>query len=97
MKVASPGAMARFSLETDLRRANATGLEWSQLNLVRRTAWIHPDQAKAKRMIAVPLSAAAVVVIREQLGKHKTHVFSFRGKPITQVSTKAWCSGLKFE
>ncbi|HXM80519.1 MAG TPA: tyrosine-type recombinase/integrase [Burkholderiales bacterium] len=83
-------AMVRFSLETGLRRSNVTGLEWSQVDLARRTAWIHPDQAKARKAIAVPLSAAAVVVIREQVGKHSTHVFSFRGKPVRQVNTKAW-------
>ena len=32
--------------------------------------------------------------LREQVGKHLTHVFSFRGKPITQVSTKAWYAAL---
>jgi integrase len=83
-------AMVRFSLETGLRRSNVTGLEWSQVDLARRTAWIHPDQAKARKAIAVPLSAAAVVVIREQIGKHSTRVFSFRGKPVRQVNTKAW-------
>lgn len=82
--------MVRFSLETGLRRANVTGLEWSQIDLIRRTAWIHPDQAKTRKAIAVPLSAAAVIVLREQIGKHATHVFSYRGKPITQVNTKAW-------
>ena len=84
----------RFSLETGLRRANVVGLEWSQVDLVRRTAWIHPDQAKARKAIAVPLSGAAVIVIREQLGKHQTHVFSYRGHPVTQVNTKAWKAGL---
>lgn len=88
-------AMARFSLETGLRRSNVTGLLWSQVDLVRRTAWIHADQAKARKAIAVPLSAAAVIVIREQLGKHETHVFSFRGKPVRQVNTKAWRQALK--
>ena len=88
-------AMVRFSLETGLRRSNVTGLQWSQIDLVRRTAWIHPDQAKARKAIAVPLSAAAVIVIREQLGQHPTHVFSYHGKPITQVSTKAWYKGLE--
>ncbi len=88
-------AMVRFSLETGLRRSNVTGLEWSQVDLARRTAWIHPDQAKARKAIAVPLSAAAVVILREQLGKHRKHVFSFRGKPITQVSTKAWYAALQ--
>lgn len=83
-------AMVQFSLETGLRRANVTGLEWSQVDLARRTAWIHPDQAKARKAIAVPLSAAAVLVLRSQVGKHSTHVFSFRGKPVHQVNTKAW-------
>ena len=88
-------AMARFSLETGLRRSNVTGLLWSQVDLTRRTAWVHADQAKARKAIAVPLSAAAVIVIREQIGKHSTHVFSFRGKPVRQVNTKAWRSALK--
>ena len=88
-------AMVRFSLETGLRRANVTGLEWSQVDLARRTAWIHPDQAKARKAIAVPLSAAAVIVIREQIGKHLTHVFSYQGRSVTQVNTKAWRSALE--
>lgn len=87
-------AMVRFSLETGLRRSNVTGLQWSQVDLVRRTAWIHADQAKARKAIAVPLSAAAVVVIREQIGKHDTHVFSYRGEPVRQVNTKAWRAAL---
>lgn len=87
-------AMVRFSLETGLRRSNVTGLQWSQVDLVRRTAWIHADQAKARKAIAVPLSAAAVVVIREQIGKHDTHVFSYRGQPVRQVNTKAWRAAL---
>ena len=88
-------AMARFSLETGLRRANVTGLLWSQVDLTRRTAWVHADQAKARKAIAVPLSATAVIVIRKQIGKHSTHVFSYRGKPVRQVNTKAWRQALK--
>lgn len=87
-------AMVRLSLETGLRRANVTGLQWSQVDLTRRTAWIHPDQAKARKAIAVPLSAAAVIILRERIGKHATHVFSFRGKTVTQVNTKAWRAAL---
>lgn len=84
------GDMAAFSLATGLRRANVTGLQWSQVDLSRRLAWIHPDQAKARKAIAVPLNAEAMALIARQVGKHPTHVFSFRGRPITQVSTKAW-------
>jgi integrase len=88
-------AMVRFSLETGLRRSNVTGLEWSQVDLARRTAWIHPDQAKARKAIVVPLSTAAVMVIREQLGKHPSHVFSYRGRSVTEVNTKAWKTALQ--
>ncbi len=88
-------AMVRFSLETGLRRANVTGLEWSQVDLARRTAWIHPDQAKARKAIAVPLSDGAVEVVRAQLGRHLTHVFSYQGHPVRQVNTKAWRAALQ--
>jgi integrase len=86
--------MAAFSLATGLRRANVTGLQWTQLDLGRRLAWIHPDQAKARKAFAVPLNAEAVLIVRRQAGKHPTHVFSFQGKPIKQVSTKAWYAAL---
>lgn len=88
-------AMVRFSLETGLRQANVTGLQWSQIDLTRRCAWIHPDQAKARRAIAVPLSKAAMVIIREQLGNHPVYVFSYQGKPVIQVNTKAWRGALQ--
>ncbi|MFH1818415.1 MAG: tyrosine-type recombinase/integrase [Pseudomonadota bacterium] len=88
-------AMVRFSLETGLRKANVTGLLWSQVDLGRRTAWVHPDQAKARKAIAVPLSNAAVVVLRGQIGKHSTHVFSYRGNPIVAPNNSAWEKALK--
>ncbi len=87
--------MAAFSLATGLRRGNVTGLQWSQVDLSRRMAWIHPDQAKARRAIPVPLNDDAMAVVQKQLGKHLTHIFSFRGQPIRQVSTKAWYSALE--
>ena len=30
-----------------------------------------------------------------QVGEHETHVFSYEGKPIKQVNTKAWYKVLK--
>lgn len=88
-------AMVRFALETGLRKANVTGLQWSQVDLVNRRAWIHADQAKARRAIGVPLSAAAVIVIREQIGKHPESIFTYRGKPVRQVNNQAWQKALK--
>lgn len=87
--------MAAFSLATGLRRSNVTGLQWSQVDVVKRLAWIHPDQAKARKAIPVPLNAEAVLLIRKLIGKHPTHVFSYHGHPILQVSTKAWYKALE--
>lgn len=87
--------MATFTLATGLRAANVTGLTWEQVDLSRKLAWIHPDQAKARKAIAVPLNDTAMNVVREQRGKHLSHVFTYEGQPIKQVSTRAWYLALK--
>ncbi len=92
--------MARFSLETGLRRSNVTGLHWSQVDIVRRIAWIHPDQAKAKKAITVPLSDTAIAVLRRQVPKKRApeyvdSVFVYHGKPVYQTVTAAWRKALK--
>jgi len=88
-------AMMTFSLETGLRQSNVSGLQWSQVDLKRACAWIHPDQAKARKAIAVPLSDIAAGVIRQMDGNHPEYVFTYKGKPISQVNTKAWRNALK--
>ena len=70
-------AMARFTLATGLREANAVKLDWSQVDLARRCDWIHADQAKARKAIPVPLNAGALLVLRQQEGKHPDRVFTF--------------------
>lgn len=87
--------MATFTLATGLRAANVTGLTWEQVDLSRKLAWIHPDQAKARKAIAVPLNDTAMDVVRAQRGTHSTHVFTYEGQPIKQVSTRAWYLALK--
>jgi integrase len=52
--------MAIFTLATGPRAANVTGLTWEQVDLPRKLAWIHPDQAKARKAIAVPLNDTAL-------------------------------------
>ncbi|MGZ5052167.1 MAG: tyrosine-type recombinase/integrase [Methylobacter sp.] len=87
--------MVRFTLSTGLRERNVTQLQWNQLDMQRRCAWIHADQAKARKSIAVPLNDEALAVIRRQIGKHETHVFSYKGKPILNANTKAWRHALE--
>jgi len=87
--------MVRFTLATGLRQRNVTQLEWSQVDLGRRIAWIHPDQAKARKAIAVPLNADALSVLRRQVGVHSERVFTYRGRPIGKANTRAWRNALK--
>jgi len=72
-----------------------TRLEWSQVDLTRRVAWIHPDQAKAKKPIGVPLNNEAVLVSRQETGKHDKRVFTWQGRPIYKANTRAWRRALK--
>jgi integrase len=87
-------AMVRFSLATGLREANVTRLEWSQVDLTRRMAWIHADQAKAGRSIGVPLNKEAVVLLRELQGNHSKFVFTYKGKPVKKGNTNVWRKAL---
>ena len=87
-------AMATFAISTGLRQANVFRLEWSQVDLRRRVAWIHADQAKSGKAIAVPLSTEAVRVLRGQLGRHVQWVFPHRGKAVSEIKT-GWKAALK--
>jgi integrase len=80
--------MAAFSLATGLRASNVTGLQWQQVDLTRQLAWVHPDQAKARRAISVPLNGEAMALVRKQVGKHPTNVFSFRGRRSSRSAPK---------
>lgn len=88
--------MTCFTLATGLREANVVKLEWSQVDLVRNTAWIHPDQAKARNALAVPLNKWAMGVLERQVGKHTTRVFTYKGQPIEhKAGGNAWRKALR--
>ena len=50
--------MVKFSLHTGLRQRNVTEIEWSQIDMPRKVAWINPDQAKARKAISPTRSNA---------------------------------------
>jgi integrase len=87
--------MAVFSVATGLRQGNVKRLEWRYVDLDRRHTWIPGSQHKNRRPHAVPLNEMALAVLRKQLGKHATRVFTFRGEPVEQVSTRAWRAALE--
>ena len=84
-----------FALATGLRQSNVALLEWSQIDLARRTAWVFSDQAKGNEDIHVSLNDIAMEVLQRQIGKHAERVFTYLGKPIKCLNTKAWRNALK--
>jgi integrase len=82
--------MARFTLHTGLREANVRLLTWSQVDMARRVAWVHPDEAKAGEAIGVPLNREALAVLSRRRGQHPRWVFPYKGAPLTRCSSTAW-------
>lgn len=87
--------MARFTLSTGLRENNVLELQWSQIDMERRAMWIHADQSKNARSLAVPLSKSAMEVLTEQQGIHESLVFSYAGKQVAKASSASWYRALK--
>jgi len=87
--------MALFTVATGLRQANVAKLEWLEVDMEQRHAWIPANKYKNGRPHAVPLNEIALAVLQKQIGKHKEYVFTFRGNPVANVSTKAWWAALE--
>jgi len=88
-------AMVIFTLATGLRESNVTGLEWSQIDMQQKIAWIHADQSKNGKVIRVPLNQDAIDVLVQQIGNHSIRVFTYKGKPIGKAGTKWWRKALE--
>jgi integrase len=88
-------AMATFTLATGLRESNVTQLEWSQIDMQKKIAWIYADQSKNGKVIRVPLNQDAINILISQIGKHPVRVFTYRGNPVLKVGTKFWREALK--
>ena len=87
--------MAVFSVATGLRQANVKGLEWQYVDLERKHAWIPGSQHKNGSPHSVPLNEMALSVLRRQVGKHPTKVFTLKGEPLANVYTKAFKAALE--
>lgn len=86
--------MAIFTLATGLRQANVRDLKWADVNLESKHAWVHADEAKGAKALAVPLNADAIAVLQKCRGNHPVYVFTYKGKSIFNVSTRAWRKAL---
>jgi len=83
-----------FALSTGLRQSNVLGLTWQQIDLKRRTAWLFGDQVKNGEDLHISLNDTAIAVLYARRWIHNTHVFTYQGKPIKRLTTRAWYKAL---
>lgn len=67
----------------------------SKYYAVKRRRWVDAEDAKAERPIGVPLNNEIVLLLRKQVGQHKSFVFTYFGSPIKKANTKVWRNALK--
>lgn len=88
--------MADFAIATGLRQANVFWLEWDQVDMKRRRAWIHADEAKGEVAIGVKLSDAAMAVLESQRGRSEVWVFpQDDGNPLPKLKSRDWKAAVK--
>lgn len=88
-----PGAVdiksvVEFALATGLRRSNIINLEWQQIDMQRRVAWIHPEQSKSNQAIGVALNDTACRVLKRQIGSHHKWVFVYKEAALSRTERK---------
>jgi integrase len=87
-------ALVRFALATGCRAREVAGLEWSRVDVRRRTAWL--DQTKNGTPRGVPLNRDAVAVLEGERGKHGQYCFTFRRQPIRyELTNTAWQNAVR--
>ncbi|MDT3641311.1 site-specific integrase, partial [Cronobacter sakazakii] len=82
-------SVVEFALATGLRRSNIINLEWQQIDMQRRVAWIHPEQSKSNQAIGVALNDTACRVLKRQIGNHHKWVFVYKESCTRPDGTKA--------
>jgi integrase len=88
------GAMALFAVNTGCRDQEICRLRWDwevQVPELRTSVFIIPgNSVKNGDERLVVLNRIAKSVVEAQRGQHATHVFTFRGKPMTRMLNKGW-------
>lgn len=68
-------SVVEFALATGLRRSNIINLQWQQVDIARRVAWIPSEESKSGQAIGVALNQSACDILERQAGKHSQWVF----------------------
>jgi integrase len=88
---------ARFAVLTGLRMRSMLSLEWGRVDLKARRAWVPGEQMKAGRTHGIPLSTAAVNVLKElrKLSPDTEYVFTWKGEPVDDCNGRAFKEAVK--
>jgi integrase len=81
-------SVVSFALATGLRRSNIINLEWQQIDMQRKVAWVNPEESKSGRAIGVALNDTACKVLRDQIGRHGKWVFVYTEQSTRPDGTK---------
>lgn len=87
--------MCLFGIATGLRQANVKRVRWSWIDMQSRLLRVPAKEFKNRTELVIPLSESAARVLRGCIGKHKEFVFTFAGKPVDNVNTRAWRNALQ--
>ncbi len=84
-----------FALSTGLRQRNILELTWDRVDLRRRIVTIEAGDTKNGNALGVPLNDSAIAVLVRQQGKHRSRVFTYRGRPLNSANTRTWRKALR--
>ncbi|HNP62446.1 MAG TPA: tyrosine-type recombinase/integrase [Woeseiaceae bacterium] len=87
--------MALFAVNTGCRDAEICNLQWDwevKVPQLETFLFIVPGQfVKNGDERLVVLNDIACSVVNSRRGKHRTHVFAYREKPVTRMLNSSWC------
>ena len=91
--------MALFGVNTGCRDGEMCGLRWDwevKVPQLDTSVFIIPSRhVKNREDRLVVLNRVALSVIESMRGQHSTHVFSFKGNPLTRMMNTAWLRARK--
>jgi len=86
--------MALFAVNTGCREGEVCRLQWEwevEIPEMKTGVFIIPGESvKNRQDRLVVLNRVAKAVVEEMRGKHPTHVFTYKGKPLKKMYGRAW-------
>lgn len=78
----------QMALATGMRSGEILKLEWSEVDLKRKVAWVTAEKSKSFSARAIPLNDLALRVIHERIGTHPKYIFTRNGSPQKHIDPK---------